>query len=254
MVITEIFPNPTVKQVIFQITFPNLFYLENKIGDIQQKIMKEFPISRLLLRNRVVVANVPAEQKIEIPSNPQGENIARKIWQFESKDRTILSISSNSLDLSSQFYQTYKLGDDNTKKFKCAIKQAVDAFIDVMKLPIIDRIGLRYIDQCPIIAKNNETLVEWYNSKFPLAIFNIADAEAMTFRTIIKRGRYNLGYIESLEKNDKGEDVLMLDFDGSATNVENVFNYMDITDELHDLISAAYVETIRKPVYDWMKK
>ena len=31
----EIYPNPTVKRVIFQARFPNLFYLESKIGDLQ---------------------------------------------------------------------------------------------------------------------------------------------------------------------------------------------------------------------------
>ncbi len=252
MTITKIYDRPTVKQVIFQITYPNLFYLENKIGDIQQKIMKEFPISKLLLRSGFVIANVGTDQKIEIPSDPQGAQVARKIWQFESKNKMVLSITSNSLDLTSEFHKTYELGDDDSKKFKCAIKHAVDAFIDIMKLPIIDRIGLRYVDQCPIIAKDNEILKSWYNSKFPLDIFNIADAEAMTFRAIIKRGNYNLGYIESLEKNEKGEDVLILDFDGSAKNVENVSDYLNITDDLHDLISTAYTATIKGPVYDWM--
>ena len=31
MAINEVFPNPTVKKVIFQIRFPNLFFIESKI-------------------------------------------------------------------------------------------------------------------------------------------------------------------------------------------------------------------------------
>jgi hypothetical protein len=50
VVITEVFPNPTVKQVVFQVKFPNLFYLENKIGDFQMKIMKDYPKSELQYR------------------------------------------------------------------------------------------------------------------------------------------------------------------------------------------------------------
>lgn len=38
MPINEVFVNPTVKQVIFQVKFPNLFFIESKIGDIQLKI------------------------------------------------------------------------------------------------------------------------------------------------------------------------------------------------------------------------
>lgn len=217
--------------------------------------MKEFPISKLLLRSGFIVAsNVEAKQKIEIPSNLQDTNVARKIWQFESKNKIVLSIASNSLDLVSEFHKTYELGEDDSKKFRCTIKHAVDAFIDVMKLPTINRIGLRYIDQCPIPAKNNEIFSAWYKTKFPLDKFDIADAEAMTFRTVIKKRDYNLGYIESLEKNDKNEDMLVLDFDGFAKNIENVSSYMDITDDLHKLISAAYAETIEAPVYEWMEK
>jgi hypothetical protein len=40
MAIEEVFPNPTVKQVAFEIRFPNLFYLESKIGELQVKIME----------------------------------------------------------------------------------------------------------------------------------------------------------------------------------------------------------------------
>ncbi|MCX6670057.1 MAG: TIGR04255 family protein [Methanothrix sp.] len=254
MVLDKIYDRPTVRQVIFQITYPSLFYLENRVGDIQEKIMKEFPISKLLLRTGLIVTDIGINQKIEIPSADLEQNVARKIWQFESKNKTILSISSNSLDLTSEFHKTYKLGNDDSKKFKCTIKRAVDAFIDVMKLQTINRIGLRYIDYCPIQAKNNETLEAWYWSKFPLGKFNIADATIMAFRTVVKKGDYCLGYVESLGKDKDGKDVLILDFDGFSTGVENVSDYLDITDKLHDLISDAYTGTIKEPVYKWMEK
>ena len=67
--INEIFPHPTVKRVVFQIRFPNLFYIENKIGDFQMKIMKEFPQSALIFRKQVVFADIGPEIKLEnIPS------------------------------------------------------------------------------------------------------------------------------------------------------------------------------------------
>ena len=117
MTITKIYDRPTVKQVIFQITYPNLFYLENKIGDIQQKIMKEFPISKLLLRSGFVIANVGTDQKIEIPSDPQGAQVARKIWQFESKNKIILSVTSNYLDLTCKITQIYQVSGNKSGIF-----------------------------------------------------------------------------------------------------------------------------------------
>jgi len=252
MVLDTIYRNPTVKQVIFQITFPNLFYLEKRIGDIQEQIMREFPESRLLLKNRIWITDTGPEQKIEIPSDEMEKNASRKIWQFESRNKTILSIALNSLDISSEFYKTYKLGDDESKKFRHAIEYAVGNFLQIIKLPTINRIGLRYIDQCPLPHKDNETLTSWYNSKFPLNKFNIADATSMTFRTIVKRGGYNLGYVESLQQIN-GENKLVLDFDGFAMDID-ASDYLAVTDDLHDMISKEYAATIREPVFDYMNR
>jgi hypothetical protein len=63
MVIKEIFPNPTVKQVIFQIRFPNLFYIENKIGDFQLKIMKEFPKSAIAISKTICYSRCRTKTK-----------------------------------------------------------------------------------------------------------------------------------------------------------------------------------------------
>jgi hypothetical protein len=50
MAIDEVFLNPTVEKVIFQIRFSNLFYIENKIGELQIKLMSEFPDSSIVMR------------------------------------------------------------------------------------------------------------------------------------------------------------------------------------------------------------
>ena len=239
MVINEIFPNPTVKQVIFQITFPNLFYLENRIGNIQEKIMKEFPKSELFSRQRLLLADVGPEFKIP----KEAENAApSKLWKFESKNKTILNITTSSLDMSSEYHKTYKLGEDNSKKFRYVIENVVGTFIDIASLPIINRIGLRYIDHCPLPKKDNATLDAYYKSKFPLDKFEIADAEVMAFQTMMKKGKYNLGYMESLQEI-KGENKVILDFDGSATDID-ASDYLKVTDELHDIISEAYEEQL----------
>lgn len=120
MPINEIFPNPTVKQVIFQITFPNLFYLENRIGSIQERLMKEFPNSELIYRKKLLLANIGPELKID-PKDAE-EAPANKIWQFESKEKTILSITLNSLDMTSVFHKTYNLGEDNNKNLGARLK------------------------------------------------------------------------------------------------------------------------------------
>lgn len=251
--VDKIYPNPTVKKVIFQITFPSLFSLENKMGDIQERIMKEFPDSKLLLRSGFIVTDIGSDQKIELPPEEIEKNVARKIWQFQSKNKTILSIQPNSLDILSESHKTYSLGDDDSKKFRHSIEYAVNAFLDVIRLPTINRIGLRYIDYCPLPSKDNVTLKKWYNSTFPLKRFNIADASTMVFQTVIKKGKYNLRYAEALQQIE-GEDKLILDFDGFSTDLQNISDYLIITDELHVLIKEAYKETVKAPLYKYMEQ
>ena len=50
-----------------------------------------------------------------------------------------------------------------------------------------------------------------------------------------------------------GVDKLILDFDGFAVNIENVSEYLTITDKLHEIISDAYKSVIKSPVYEYME-
>ena len=68
MTIAEVFSNPTVKEVAFEIRFPSLFYIERKIGDFQEKIIKEFHKSSLIYRQPMLLAGGSPAAKINPPS------------------------------------------------------------------------------------------------------------------------------------------------------------------------------------------
>ncbi len=248
MPINEIFPNPTVKQVIFQITFPNLFYIENKIGDIQLKIMDKYPKSALLFQRQLVLVNFGPEMKLEdLPIN--AEKGMKKIWQFVSENNVKLNITSDSLDINSEYHKTYNLvGGD---KFRDIISFTLGHFFEVTKIPFINRIGLRYVDECPIPAKNNEVFKSYYNSTFPLDRYNLADADEMLFKTKVKRGEYFFRYVESLELRDNVYK-LILDFDGFAEKIKSE-DCLTVTDKLHDIILGEYEDKIKEPVKQYMR-
>ena len=250
MSINEVFPNSTVKQVIFQIKFPNLFYMENKIGDLQLKIMKEFPQSKLLFRRQLLFADIGPEGKLENIPGGSEKGTGKKIWQFKSDKNFQLNVSSDSLDITSEHHKTYNLkGGD---KFRDIIKFVLDCFFEVTSVPIINRIGLRYIDECPIPSKDNSTFISYYNSTFPLGRFNLADANEMDFKTVIRKDKYYLRYIESLRKVGD-EYKLILDFDGFAENIDPE-DCLTVTDDLHTIISEEYKRTIKEPVYKYMRQ
>ncbi len=250
MKIDEIFPSPTVKQVIFQLTFPNLFFLEDRIGGFQLKIMKEFPHSSLLRRDKIVFADIGPEMKMEDISGKFDEKPVRKIWQFVSDRKVRLNVMTDSLDISSNFHKTYNLGDKD--KFRDIIKFVTDNFIGVMELPIINRIGLRYIDECPIPSRDTATFRSFYNSAFPIDRFDISESSDMDFQVITKRGEYNLRYAESLQ-NINNKFCLMLDFDGFANKIEPN-KILDVTDKLHEIILDEYEKTIKEPVIEQMRQ
>jgi len=250
MVIKEVFPNPTVKQVIFQIRFPNLFFIENKVGDLQLRIMKEFPKSSMLFRRQFVIVDVGPRQKLEDIPIRSDEEYGKKIWLFESDKRYKLSVLSDSLDITSEYHKTYNLGESD--RFRDIIKFTVDNFLEVVSIPTITRIGLRYVDECPLPSKNNETFKSYYDSVFPIDRFSIADANEMFFRTTVKKGDFQLTYMESLQK-PKDEYKLILDFDGFMTNIPSE-KYLEVTDKLHEIISDEYERTIKEPVYEYMRR
>lgn len=247
MVITEIFPNPTVKQVFFEAKFPNLFYLENKIGDFQIKIMKDYPKSELLYTRNILFADLGPKGDFK----PIDDETGKKVWEFTSDEKgTVVSVTTNSLIIASQHYKTYNLA--GADKFRDAIDFVVKSFNEVMGIPTFSRIGLRYIDECPVIQKDNQTFNSYYNSAFPIERFSIDDATELLFRAVVKRDKLNLTYMEALKKL-KDSYKLLLDFDGFALNVPSQ-EVLNVADEMHKLISAEYERTIKQPVYEYMKK
>lgn len=250
MRINKIYPNPTVKQVIFQIKFPNLFYMEKKIGDLQLKIMKKFPQSSLLFRKQIVFADIGPGAKLESISSDLEKETGKKIWQFKSSKNFQLDILSDSLDISSRHHKTYNL--EGGDKFRDIIKFVLDRFLEIVSIPIINRIGFRYIDECPIPSKDNSTFKSYYKSVFPIKRFNLADVNEMDFKTVIKKGKYYLRYIESLQKVGS-KYKLVLDFDGFAKNIDSK-DYLITTDNLHTMIIEEFEKTIKKPVYRHMEQ
>ena len=251
MTINEVFPNPTVKRVIFQIRFPNLFYIESKIGEFQMRIMEEFPESKMLLRQQLVFADLGPDAKVEEVAAQSKEQGGKKIWQFISPKKIQLNVLTDSLDLTSQFHKTYK-NPGSTHKFRDAIEFILNNFFEVTQIPVIHRIGLRYIDECPVIERNNEVFLAYYNTTFPVERFAIEDVDEMILKSVIRRGEYRVRYVESLQPIDKGAK-LILDFDAYKSNVK-AGDCLSVTDTLHDIISEEYEKTIKDPVIEYMRQ
>lgn len=250
MSIKEVFPNQTVKQVIFQINFPALFFLEERIGEYQVKIMKLFPNSSLLFRRQLMLADVGPNVELKDVLADREPLKGAKIWQFRSEEDTSLNLTNESLDISSTHHKTYML-EGGGDKFRDIIKLVVDSFLEVTNIPVFNRVGLRYIDECPIPTKENDKFKEYYNSAFPLGRFDLKDATEMDVKVITNKSPYAMRYIESLKKVEEAYKLIM-DFDGYSGKIESK-KYLPTVDKLHEIISNEFERSIKQPLIEYMR-
>ncbi len=245
----EIFPRSLVKNVIFQIKFPNLFYLKDRIGDFQTKIMKDFPESNLIIRRPILITTETDKDKRDKLVDDLQDESASSVWQFKSERGVVLEITKDSLSLVSLSHKSYSSGD---QPFKNIIDTTAKSFLELVKIPIIKRIGLRYIDEGPIPENNTASFLNHYNTAFPLQRFSLEQSEEMSFVTIVQRDPHKLRYKESF-KGNPGEQKLILDFDAWAENI-NSTELLKVADELHDILWREFRDTVKEPVLEYMRE
>lgn len=247
---SELFPNPTVKQVIFQVRFPNLFFLESRIGDIQLAVMERFPQSQLIVQRSVLIADVGPEVAVDkLAISPEAPE-TKKIWRFESADNVILNLQANSLDLSSTSHKSYDHAAASTR-FRDVIEFVLGRFLKVVKVPIFTRVGLRYIDHCPVSQLDEGWFRSYYQTTLPLSRFDLADADLLQTTAVVRRGKLNLRFQETL-KALEGKHGLILDFDGFANDVKSSAT-IKTTDELHKLIDGEWNRSINDGLRQFMR-
>lgn len=252
MPITEVFPNPTVTNVIFQIRFPSVFSMESLVGQYQTRIMEKFPESRLLFAGQFVIAERVAPAGTDLTPNdaPKPENV-QNIWNFKSELGVDLYVRSGSLDMSSTAHKTY----DNPgaeHRFRDTIEFAVGNFLAVVPIPKLARIGLRYVDDCPVPERSTERFREYYKTSLPLERFAVEDALLLKTEARVRRKDCLVLFRETLQETDDGMK-LTLDTDAYAEDVQAT-DYLGVTDRLHAAIVEEFEASIREPVYEHMRR
>jgi uncharacterized protein (TIGR04255 family) len=244
---TEIFQFPSVKEVDFEIRFPHLFIIENKIGEFQEGIIAEFPDSQIILEKQMMFTNTGIEGELE--KVPDAEPVIRKSWLFKSEKGYEVKIATNLLIVTSHHHKTYdNAGGDN---FRNIVSLVTKNLFKIVKIPILKRVGLRYIDECPLPSKDNATFEKFFNSTLPIKRFPITEVENSYFQITTNRKNHKLIFREALVQ--KGEKYnLTLDFDGFENQVPNS-ELMNVTDELHAIIDDEYFSLINDPFKEYMR-
>ncbi len=245
---TEVFPNPTVRQVVFEIRFPVLFFLEQKIGEIQVDLMGRFPKAQLLHQQSVMFAQ-GVEGKIPEDVFKGAGGGTAKIWQFQDASSSItISFQLNKMDISSTLHKTYNSAN-SANRFRETLEFVMTPFLRKTNIPTLQRVGLRYTDECPLPNRTTDEFNRHYSSTFPTGRFRIEDTKEFEFASVVSREDVFMRYYEALPAEQKN---LVLDFDGFALNVPSA-EWLTTTDKLHRIISEEYFRTIKDPVKTHMR-
>lgn len=247
----EVFQNPIVKMVAVELRFPNLFFLEGKIGDFQVKIMRDFPESEIAMRRSVLFAFGSDKGLQELAAQSKADDgLVDKVWQFKSAAGVTLAVTSKSLSLHTEKHKSYDLGDN---PFRSTIASVVRHFFEVVNIPLVVRVGLRYIDEGPVFDKTTEKFNECYDSLLPFARCPLEKAVTIDCAITLKSDddHPDMRVIESF-RTENGTDKFVLDYDAWAENVETA-NVMDTIDRLHSAISAEFFRTVKTPILEYMR-
>lgn len=247
---SEIFVYPTIKEVAFEIKFPDLFSVEGKIGEFQEKIISRFPDSKLVLRRHLLLSERLRAGKKDFDEELNPSDVT-KIWTFFSKEEIEIRVQTNSVSIISKKHKSYNNPNEQLK-FRDTIEFVIGNFLSTINVPIISRIGLRYIDECPLPTSDNDTLKRLYNSSFPTDRFSMNEVSDSYLFINCTRSSHRLIYQETKIKNAQGKDAIVLDFDGFETNIASK-DYLQITDELYQIIHDEYFNIVKEPVKQYMR-
>lgn len=231
----EVFPNAPLVEVAYEVRFPNMFSIPQAIGEFQIKIMDDFPKASQLFTTQIAIEDgIP---KIS------AENAGRSIpsWQFESETgKTKIVIRTDRLSIISQEYNSYD--HSSGIKFRDAINKIVTEFLQIVPIKKFARIGLRYIDHCPLDEKTNQYFTNYYIPVFDIEKNKVEDIFESHIVIRKKIGVYGLLYqckISKIEDNYK----YILDFDSYAENVHSA-KFLSVTDELRRIDRGEFFSSI----------
>lgn len=241
----EVFANSPLFEVAFEVRFPNLFYISQKIGEFQLDIVDDFPKSSQVFTQSFVIG-----EKKEVISDKDNANPIPR-WQFENETgKTRIMVYSDKLNIVSQEYKSYN--HPSERKFRDLITKILSIFTKVVPMKKFSRVGIRYIDHCPLESLNNEYFKKYYDPIFNIDKYKVENISDNFFMVNIKREQYNLLFQCGIRKLDGGYKYIM-DYDGYATDIE-ANSCITTTDELRRLIKKEFLSNITEEFKQYMRR
>lgn len=197
----KVYRNAPLKEAVFEIRFPANLSIECRRADFYETIKTEFP-------------------HIFVPIPDSVEALALKPYEFRSVDSkkcvrfSINRFSFNTIDYSGGF----ELFEEECLRY-------ITLFLNFFEIKILNRTGLRYVNQIPIIRRNGVIpIAEYLNFGFKLPVAISSEPELFHTVLVNRVGDGKLRILVQYQQVDKSTEVIVLDFDyyyeGSLSSVD----------------------------------
>ncbi len=227
-----------LNEVIFQIRFQPLLQLvtneKNAVVDFQNKVIDDFP-------------GLKFEQGGK--SNAGLSNKEYLTWVFTNISGKYIRLNGEELILgySGEAYSSF---DDFLKD----VKLSLDA-LKQYKIPQIESIGLRYINQIKVDGKNNyeryinqHLISDAFDEKELVQSLNKTNLEIQGYEFVFQFGQFNPDYPNITSKKD-----FILDYDCILVDREPFENIFGNLNKMHEIIRNRFENDIEEGLREKMR-
>lgn len=236
----KIYKKNFITNVIFRIDFPKILNLteQNPPSKLQEIINEKFPRLEEIKGSQI-------ETKIMKNSTFDIKGITKISWSFINREKTI------NISIDPEFLTIEYLKYENFTEFFKTIKFIFDNFIDLYNIKLINRLGLRYINQIKLEVGNP---LNW-NNLIDASLFSVSENFVKkNYRNNISRSMHFLGINEEEYNLIFQFGMHNSEYPSPINRKEFILDYDCMSKEEIDVIEVLNkVEKFNKIIYEWFE-
>lgn len=236
----NIYKKNFITNVIFRIDFPKILNLteQKPPSKLQEIISEKFPILDESIRSEI-------KTKIMKNSTFDIKGTSKKSWNFSNREKT------KKVSIDPEFLIIEYLKYENFTEFFKTIKFIFENFINLYNIRLINRLGLRYINQIKLEMGNP---LNW-NNLIDASLFSVSKNFVKTnYRNNISRSMHFLGINEEEYNLIFQFGMHNSEYPSPMNRKEFILDYDCMSKEEIDVIEVLNkVEKFNKIIYEWFE-
>jgi uncharacterized protein (TIGR04255 family) len=239
--------HPPLSEVVFEINFPRLFAVENRIADYQQRLLEMYPDSG----DEFVLHLPPA---VAFGKGPKPEGNVTPVRSFVFKNKANSRVVRVSVVYFNLLISDYLHFDD----YKRALMAALNPAIEIFQLSRVERIGLRYINKIPIPKRDAARAYrEYVRSPIDTKLFTPHQINSFLTEISIdlaknKKLTIRSGLLPIVSDSDSQTYLVDLDCSSPESVILSAPGIVSLLDEYHESIESEFKRAMTDKYWNHM--